>query len=347
MKTFNPDIPNLEKKQTSTGTSRREFLKTTLAAGAALSVSSLGLPVISHAKADLKIGYLPIFDHLSLLVSHARDNNSFSKVSVTPTMFKSWNSIAGALKANVLDGAFLLANFAIDQFNKGLDIKTILVGHRHGSGLTVRKNSNLTSPGDLKGKTVAIPADISTHTALLNLYLKQAGLSLNDVTTRVIAPPSMAAALKDGSIDAFIVAEPFCEKTQLAGFGHISVLSKDIMADHMCCIVVIRDDVLKAKREGIQEWVNSLVRSGRFIEEDKAAGAMKVADISAKYLKKHSKKEVVNVLRNPIDRITYGDLEPRLADYQKILDISVQAGFMGSLDLTPFVDDSFFKNVQV
>jgi len=79
------------------------------------------------AETTLKVGYLPILDHLTLLVSHTQDNDAFKEVKVQPKMFKSWRGMVGALKAGVIDAAFILSPLAMDLFNEGVDIKDIIV----------------------------------------------------------------------------------------------------------------------------------------------------------------------------------------------------------------------------
>ncbi len=326
---------------------RREFLKKSAITGAALSLGAFGFPAIVHAKITFKVGYLPILDHLALAVSHARDNDSFRKLSTEPKFFKKWTEVAGALNAGVVDAGFLLSNYAMDEFGKGSDIRTILIGHRNGSGIVVAQGSGIDSPSALAGKTIAIPAAISTHTALLYKYLSGSGLSLKDVTTRVVAPPDMPKALNAGSIDAYIVAEPFVAKAEIDGAGKVLVLSKDILKEHICCVVVVRSEVLRTNPEGIQEWVESLIRSGKFIDRDKVENAGSgVLSIGSKYLG-HSEKVIAGGLLSPVDRITYSDLNPRKSDYQAILDLSVKTNIMGKVDLDRFIDRSFYEKAKV
>ncbi len=334
----------MEKDNKSTGMNRREFLKTSLIGGYVVATSGvMGFPSIAYAKTDLKVGYIPILDHITLAVSHTNDNENFKNINVIPKLYKSWSSIAGALKARQIDAAYLLSNYAMYLFNKGFSIKSILIAHRNGSGLTVGNDSGIDSARDLKGKKIAIPGNVSTHTALLDNYLRNAGLSLKDVETRVVPPGNMLQALQHGIIDAFIVAEPFCAKAETAGVGRILLFSKDIISKHICCVVVANNDVLKANPEGVREWVLSLKRSGEFIENDKANnGCRKVARIVARYTP-HKPQTIANAMLTPNDRILYSDLEPKASDYQKIIDISRQAGIFDDVDLDRFLDDRFSK----
>lgn len=322
--------------------SRREFLKKTAAGAAAIGFSGTAFPSIVFSKTTLRTGYLPILDHLALMVSHARDNDSFRHIRIEPRMFRRWSAAAGALKAGVIDAAFLLSPLAMDLFMQGADIRSILVGHRNGSGITVKKDSAIKSPADLKGKKIGIPAKISTHAAILDKWLRTGGISVKDVITRSIAPPNMIYALEQDRIDAFIVAEPFCAKAETEGKGRTLALSKDIFPGHICCTVVVRNEILRSNPEGIQEWAASLNRNGIFIDRDKSSGANETARIAAKYMK-FDEQVIIAGMMNPNDRITYSDLEPRIGDYQAVLDISHKAEILGDINLNEFIDDRFYR----
>ena len=292
----------------------------------------------------LKVGYLPILDHLPLLVSQTQDNKKFKAIHIDHTMFKSWPSLSGALKAGVIDAAFILTPMAMDLFNNGAPIQTILLAHRDGSAITVAKDSAITSAKDLKGQAIAIPAQNATHTALLDKYLRGADLSLKDVDTRVIAPMLMIEAMRRNIISAFIVAEPFGSKAQNEGVGKVLVLTKDIEKHHIDCIVVVKQAVLQTNSEGIQEWVNSLLRAGKFIEKDKQEnGGKETAELVAPYFP-HSAEAIIGGMQNPPDRISFADLNPKREDFQTILDISKQAGIIGEVDLDKFIEPKFYEN---
>ncbi len=298
-------------------------------------------------KVELQVGYLPILDHLALLVSHTKDNNSFQHVTIKPKMFKSWREMVGALKAGVIDAAFILSPLAMDLFNQGVDIKTVLLAHRDGSAITVRADSNITKAGDLRNKIIAIPDRKSTHTALLNHYLQQDGLSLQDVKTKVIAPPNMIQAMLLGKIEAFIVAEPFGAKAQDKNVGKILVLTKDIVDNHVECIVVVKNNLINNHTAAIQEWVDSLIQVGKWIDTDKLENnSQQIANITAKKYFPHDQKTVIMGLQNPVNRISFSDLNPSLKDFQIIMDISLQANLIQHVNLNDFIDQSFYTNYK-
>jgi len=303
--------------------------------------------LIAAEHSELKVGYLPILDHLPLMVSHAQDADRFQHITIQPKLFKSWREMVGALEARVINSAFILSPLAMDLFNKGMDIRTILLAHRDGSAITVKQGSAIKNAADLRGKAIAIPSRKATHTALLDAYLKTAGLTLNDVTPKVIAPPHMPLAMAKDRIDAFIVAEPFGAKTQNDGLGKILVLTRQIIGNHVDCILVVKSDVLQNNPQGIQEWVNSLIKAGQFIDNDKLKNnSQKVAELTAKKYFPHNAKTVQLGLQNPKDRISFSNLNPDLDSFQKIVDISIAAGIISDINLQHFIDARFYQKAQ-
>ncbi len=330
------------KKRSSKGMDRRQFLKASAIGAAALGLGSLGFPAIATAKTTLRVGYIPILDHFAMLMSHARDNGAFRNIEIEPVQFKSWDALSGALKAKVVGASMILSNFGMDLFNGGLDIRTVAVGHRHGSGITIAANSAIKSPADLKGKTVAVPYKVSTQAAILDKYLRGGGLSIKDVNVIAVPPPNMPDSLKGGSIDAFLGPEPAGERAVQMGAGKILKLSKDIVPNHICCIAVVHKSEIAQNPEGMREWVHSMQRSGKFIDDDKGKGSKEVATLARKYVQ-IDERVIVNIMQHPLNRIVYTDLAPKLSDYQTIHDLSVAAGLIQKTDLQTFVDGSFAK----
>ncbi|TAN58386.1 MAG: twin-arginine translocation pathway signal protein, partial [Magnetospirillum sp.] len=154
---------------------RREFLKQTgrtlLSATIPVVVPGLvGNVLAGGAKVNLKIGYLPITDHLLMIAS---EREPFRTVDLQPVKFSSWPEIAEALKAGAIDGAFLLTPIGLTLRRKGAPVRVVLLGHRNGSVITVKNSGEINRVEDLKGKTIAIPSPFSTHNILLRKVLTE------------------------------------------------------------------------------------------------------------------------------------------------------------------------------
>lgn len=98
----------------------------------------------------------------------------------------------------------------------GADIVILSMYSTAPSAFAMYSNdSSLSSPADLKGKTVAGPKGTNLH-ELLVAYLATAGMTIDDVSFISMDIPSTAAALENGSIDVALLGGPAaynCEKS--------------------------------------------------------------------------------------------------------------------------------------
>ncbi|MFU8819824.1 MAG: ABC transporter substrate-binding protein [Desulfurivibrio sp.] len=255
----------------------------------------------------LRLGYLPITDHLLML---AHDYYDFKQVAVSPVKYSSWPEAAEALRVGAVDAAFLLTPLGLALRRQNTSIQAVLLGHRNGSVLTLAAREELSSAADLAGKRIAIPSRFSTHYLLLRRLLADAGLPAGAVQYIDMAPPEMVQALAGGRLDGFIVAEPFGAQAELHGVGKVFTLSKEIWPGHICCVLNIREEFIQAYPEAVGELVAGLTATGRFIEANRREAAVR----SVKYL--GQAPEVIEfVLTRPPDRVTYHDLFPAAADF--------------------------------
>jgi NitT/TauT family transport system substrate-binding protein len=106
-------------------------------------------------------------------------------------------------------------------------IPTFIAAQAHGvgsfhllaSGLTLGpgvneilalKSSGITTPGQLKGKTLAVNAPTGDSALLTDVVLADAGVSPSKVTHKVIPFTDMGVALSQHEVDAVYCTEPTC-----------------------------------------------------------------------------------------------------------------------------------------
>ncbi|HMA92582.1 MAG TPA: ABC transporter substrate-binding protein [Polyangiaceae bacterium] len=284
----------------------------------------------------LRIGYLPITDHLTVI---AKARSSFHGVDFQPLRFGSWPELSEALKAGQLDGAFVLSPIALELRAKGVPLKAVLLGHRNGSAVIVRQDSTIHVPADLVGKTIAIPNRFSTHNILLHKLLERESIEPAKVKVLELPPPEMVNALATKRIDAFIVAEPFGAQAEAQGVGRVLTLSKDIWSEHICCVLTLVERVITDSPDAVQELVNGLVDTSHFIERDPTAAAQ-----AAKPFLGQNSDVIIRALTNPKGRVTYEHLSPEVSDFAATQDALHRFGISNAqVDLATYVDDHFGK----
>lgn len=283
-----------------------------------------------------KIGYLPITDHLLIIAKELQDAN------FTPIKFSSWADLSEALRAGAIDGAFILTPLALKLKSQGAKIKALLATHRNGSALVVKKGllqeGQAHNPSLLKGRKIAIPSRFSTHYLLLCKLLEQADVDISELKLIDMPPPEMLQALNAGSIDGYIVAEPFCIAAQARALADIFILSKDIAPNHICCALVFGEGYLQAKKGSVLSLVRDFSQTARFITQNH----QKAAELSRKFL--GQKPELITKLLGEQKRVIYENLALNKEDITQVLKDSKHFGVGDfSVSYEDFVDSSFLQ----
>ncbi|MGI0406814.1 ABC transporter substrate-binding protein [Helicobacter himalayensis] len=286
-----------------------------------------------------KIGYLPITDHLVVIAKELQNAN------FTPLKFSSWADLSEALRAGAIDGAFILTPLALKLKSQGVAIKALFAAHRNGSALVVKKGllQDLEksaqikhNPALLKGKKIAIPSRFSTHYLLLGELLAQANLNPRDVNLIDMAPPEMLSALSNGSIDGFIVAEPFCFAAQTRKLADVFALSKDISNNHICCVLTFNENLISTRTNEVQALSKAFLQTAHFIKKNPA----KAAELSKKFL--GQKVELIASLLEQDRRVVYENLKLTQNDLDKTIE-DIKRFEVGVFDVKfeEFVDSRF------
>jgi NitT/TauT family transport system substrate-binding protein len=299
-------------------------------------------------KPTIKIGHLKITDHLILGITKyklIKEAEKFEHSNIETIPMVGWDYLGDALKEGRLDGAFILAPYAMELFHSGMKIKLLLITHKNGSVLISNKKLNIKKVEDFKGKTILIPFHLSVHMMLLDRLLREKGLDTGpgkDVALEVIAPaqiPEVMSWDESGDIGGFIVAEPYGSQVVRDGYGEIFAYSKDLWADHPCCVFVLKEDIIAKHPEAVQELCNSLVKSG-LLASQKPDVATK---IGAAFLDQ-PEELVAKIIDN--DTVKTTELLPVLDDLDKMQQYltEVKSAMSGKINLEKFVNLDFAKN---
>lgn len=274
--------------------SRREFLRflglsaSGLLLGTALSGCGAGTQrastqARSSAAKPLKVGYLPITDASPLLIAHAKGFYEAEGVEAErPYLFRGWSQIVEAFVAGQVDVIHVLMPTAVwMRFAQEVPVRIVAWNHTDGSAFTV--HPDIERVLDLAGQTVAIPYWYSIHNVVLQQLLRHHGLrpaehtgerlAADEVRLVVMAPPDMPAALVNGSIAGYIVAEPFNAAAEVMEVGKILRFTGDVWLRHACCVVVMKEDDLERRPAWAQSVVNALVKAQLWMRENREEAA--------------------------------------------------------------------------
>jgi NitT/TauT family transport system substrate-binding protein len=218
------------------------------------------------AKKSLKIAYLPI-THAIPLFAAAELASEDSGVKIELIKYSSWAELTDALNSGRVDGASVLIQLASKSKEQGVGLKAVALGHRDGNAVIVKPNIN--SAQELKGKTFAIPHRLSSHNILLRQMLSNAQIGTGDLNVIEMAPPEMPAALAQGQIDGYCVAEPFGARAVTLGVGKALHESGELWRNSICCAMVLTDNFIKNHPDAAKQFVAQYHEAGARIASDK------------------------------------------------------------------------------
>lgn len=268
---------------------------------------------------SVRLGCLPISDHLLGLVAHQRhDPREFD---LHLTRYLSWSGLIKALRGGMLDAAFVMAPLAMALRNEGLPIRYAMDGHHDGSAVTVHKGAD--GGGLASGSTMALPHAISTHGLLLHSLLGGAPAADrgtgSECLTRFISPSYVLGSMARREIDGFLCSEPWNTKSVVQGQGRILARSRDLAPGHICCILVVMEPFMEAEPELTQSLLSSLHAAGEYIELNPDGAAA----IQARY-SGIDRDVAEHVLSHRY--ITFSDLAPDRGRAGQVMDLALAAG---------------------
>jgi NitT/TauT family transport system substrate-binding protein len=286
------------RKKNDKNISRRDFLKKSSGTLAALGISTLFINKSCAFTGDeLKIGYIPITDAAPLLAAY---HNGYFKEeglkTAAPYLIRSWASLVEAFLADKVNVVHFLLPIPIwMRYGNFSNVKIIAWNHTDGSALTVNPKRNIKSFQDLGGRQIAVPFWYSMHNVILQMGLRKFGLKAvikpqseklkSDETNLFILPPSeMPVALAADKIDGYIVAEPFNALGEMKAGAKILRFTGDIWKNHPCCVIVMKEKLIRENPSFVQKVTNAIVRAQSWMIKNKNNSAKILSKEGGGYL---------------------------------------------------------------
>ncbi len=174
-----------------------------------------------------------------------------------------------ALLAGGLDLTGTTIALAITSAAKGEPIVIVSSLCNKCSAIVVRDDSDIETPADLKGKTIAYVPGTMHHVLLLET-LNQEGLDPDeDVVLKRIDFFDMGQALSRGTIDAFCSGEPYPSLAVSQGYGRI--LTYPYYGDNIGTInagMITTKDKIENDREKIQALVTAHAETTQHLNQN-------------------------------------------------------------------------------
>ncbi|HVY97864.1 MAG TPA: sulfonate ABC transporter substrate-binding protein [Dongiaceae bacterium] len=270
----------------------------------------------------LRIGYQK-YGTLVLLKEKGTLEGEVQKLgySVSWTEFPGGPQLLEALNVGAID--FGTTGEAPPIFAQAAGAPLIYVAYEppapKGEAILVPKDSPLKSVADLKGKKIALNKGSNVHYLLVRA-LENAGLSINDIQPIYLAPADARAAFEQGSVDAWVIWDPFFAAASAATGARTLSDGENLVSNHQFFLAA--RDYAKANPKVIDAVIAQLVAIDEWAKGDPKAAAEALSPkvgIPA------------DVLQVALARQGYGvaPLTPAvIAEQQKIADTFYQLGLL-------------------
>ena len=308
------------------------------------------LPGCSNAPANsLVVGGLPVTCNLTLpvaCVSRAMANRAGAAKSYEYeySKYNGWPEIKESLMAGRIQAGYMLAPLVMDLADKGVPLKIVSLGHRSGAVIMVRTESPYQHFRELLGRRIAIPSRFAVDFLFLRKLLKQEDLRVEQFEIVEMPPPDMPAALYANAVDAYCTGEPFGAAAQSAGYARPLRMTRDEWPKYICCVLAVRGELIARQPEMVQDLVNQVLGAGTWLDEgpQNREKAVQIA-AGAKYFNQDP-KIIRFVMRNPGDRVTYGDLRMIRTEFEDLMRLSLDAGTIRHpIPYETYVDERFAR----
>ena len=295
------------------------------------------------------VGGLPVTCNLTLPVACTARVAAKQAKKTTGALFEyskysGWPEVKESLMAGRIQAAYMLAPLVMDLTTKKIPIKIVSLGHRSGAVIMVRTDSPYRKFRDLAGKRIAIPSRFAVDFLFLRKMLAQEGMTPKDIELIEMPPPDMPAALYANAVDAYCTGEPFGAAAQQAGYAIPLRMTRDEWRNYICCVLTVREELIQSSAPLVQDLVNYVQAAGVWLDEQQTNRDKAVEIAAGKKFFNQDKKILQFVMENPTDRVTYGDLRMIKAEFDELMQLSIEAGNLKApVPYEQYVDERFVK----
>jgi NitT/TauT family transport system substrate-binding protein len=241
----------------------------------------------------------------------------------------------------------MLAPLVMDLADKKIPVKIVSLGHRSGAVIMVRTDSPYQKFRQLAGKRIAIPSRFAVDFLFLRKMLAQENMTPAEIEIVEMPPPDMPAALYANAVDAYCTGEPFGAAAQSAGYARPLRMTRDEWRNYICCVLTVREELIQTNRPLVQDLVNYVLGAGQWLDLQQANRDKAVQIAAGRQYFNQDPNVIRFVMENPTDRVTYGDLRMIRAEFEELMQLSIEAGTIKHpIPYETYMDESFAKAAQ-
>jgi NitT/TauT family transport system substrate-binding protein len=227
--------------------------------------------------AELRLGYFPNITHAPAVIGDAKGffAQELGSTKLTTQAFNAGPEEVAALLGGSLDAAYLGSSPAINAFAKSNGQALRIVAGAASGGAQLVTAPDITSPEQLKGKTIATPQLGNTQDVSFKKWLKQNNLEIgtgpDKVTVQNLDNARTLDLYKSGGLAGGWLPEPWSSRLVDAG-AKVLVDERTLWpgGNYPATVLIARTDYLQQHPDTIQALIRGEEKAIDFIASDPA-----------------------------------------------------------------------------
>jgi len=241
-----------------------------LGVGSYLWANHADLPYAASPPEKVVIANFVYTGSCPILAASAHGDFTREGVSVTIESYGSGKATLDALRSGRADLAIagdLPLMFAIMD-RQSISVVASIVRAQNVLGIVGRKDKGISTPADLKGKTIGVTIGTAGHYAL-DAYLARQKLTEHDITIRDIAADDMFRPLVSGEIDGASNWQPYLNTLQMQlGRNGVTFQTGDLYTATLN--VVGTESYVASHTEALKRITRALVLGAQYCKDNPA-----------------------------------------------------------------------------
>ena len=213
------------------------------------------------------IGYLPSDHDAALFVAQAQGEYAAHGIETELVQFNNGGDLMTGMASGEVDIGYGGITPVLSAVEKGVPIKVVAGAQIEGSGIAVSPESDIDSPEDLAGKSIATPGEASIQYMLLQYYLEDNNMSTDDMNISAMKVAPMNDALNANKIDGMLTYEPYVTMAVENG-NEMFINSSEILPEHPCCVVAASEKFINENPDKLDTIISIHENATEFILEN-------------------------------------------------------------------------------
>lgn len=213
------------------------------------------------------IGYLPSDHDAALFVAQAQGEYAAHGIETELVQFNNGGDLMTGMASGEVDIGYGGITPVLSAVEKGVPIKVVAGAQIEGSGIAVSPESDIDSPEDLAGKSIATPGEASIQYMLLQYYLEDNNMSTDDMNISAMKVAPMNDALNANKIDGMLTYEPYVTMAVENG-NEMFINSSEILPEHPCCVVAASERFIDENPDKLDAIISIHENATEFILEN-------------------------------------------------------------------------------